>query len=57
VYPHLLAPGAHLERDLPQRVAAAAAHHPGVEVRVTPALGLHPKLVDAIVERLEESPE
>jgi sirohydrochlorin ferrochelatase len=53
VYPHFLAPGTHLERDLPRLVAEAAARHPGVEVRVSEPLGLHPKLVDAIVERVE----
>jgi sirohydrochlorin ferrochelatase len=57
VYPHFLAPGAHLERDLPRLVAHAAARHPGVEVRVSEPLGLHPKLVDAIVERLEAAGE
>jgi sirohydrochlorin ferrochelatase len=53
VHPYFLAPGAHLSRDLPRQVSEAAARHPGVEVRVSEPLGLHPKLVDVIVERLE----
>ncbi len=53
VHPYFLAPGAHTVRDLPRQVSEAAARHPAVEVRVSEPVGLHPKLVDVILERLD----
>ena len=54
VHPYFLSPGRHTSHDIPREVEAAAARHPGVGggVRMTPALGPHPKLIDVIVERL-----
>ena len=52
VHPYLLSPGRHTSQDIPREVEAAAARHPGVRVRITPALGPDPKLIDVIVERL-----
>lgn len=52
VHPYFLSPGRHTSHDIPREVEAAAARHPGVRVRMTPALGPHPKLIDVIVERL-----
>jgi sirohydrochlorin ferrochelatase len=52
VHPYFLSPGRHTSRDIPREVEAAAARHPGVRVRVTPALGPHPKLIDLILERV-----
>jgi sirohydrochlorin cobaltochelatase len=48
VVPLFLAQGAHVKRDLPHKVAALGREHPGVEFRVTPALGDEPEIVAAI---------
>lgn len=56
VHPFFLGPGNHTTRDIPQLVADAAADHPGVRTRVGPPLGLDDKLVDLVLERIEEAP-
>jgi len=53
VHPYFLAPGRHTREDIPRFVAAAAARHPDVRVRVTEPLGLHDKLVDVVLERID----
>jgi sirohydrochlorin ferrochelatase len=55
VHPYFLAPGAHATRDVPAQAAVAARSHPGVQVRVTPPLGAHEGIVDAIVERIDRA--
>jgi sirohydrochlorin ferrochelatase len=55
VHPYFLAPGSHATDDIPRLVRTAAANHPDVDVRVSEALGLHPKLVDVILDRLDEA--
>ena len=52
VHPYFLSPGRHTSQDIPREVARAAARHPGVRVRISTALGPHPKLIDVIVERV-----
>ena len=55
IVPLFLAQGGHVKRDLPERIAALKREHPGVELRVTPALGDAPEIVAAIsawVERV-----
>ena len=54
VHPYFLSPGRHTTHDLPRLVEQAAARHPGVRVRLTAALGPHPKLIDVIVERVSD---
>ena len=54
VHPYFLGPGSHTARDIPRLVAEAAARHPGVAVRVSQPLGLHEKIVDVVLERVEE---
>jgi len=56
VHPYFLAPGRHTSHDIPRQVEAAAARHPGVRIRLTPALGPDPKLIDVIVERVSDPP-
>lgn len=51
VHPYMLSPGRHALDDIPTMVEEAAAGFSGVEYRVTLPLGLHPKLVDVILER------
>lgn len=52
VHPYFLAAGAHATRDIPEQLTAAAARHPGVAIHLSDPLGVHPKLVDVIVDRL-----
>ena len=52
VHPYFLAPGNHSTSDIPRLVHEAAARHPGLRVRISEPLGLHPKLVDVILDRV-----
>jgi sirohydrochlorin ferrochelatase len=54
VHPYFLLPGRHADDDIPRLAAEAATRHPGVEVRVTAPLGLHPSLADVIEARVAE---
>ena len=56
VHPFFLGPGSHTTRDIPRLVADAAALHAGVRARVGPPLGLDEKLVDLVLERIEQAP-
>jgi sirohydrochlorin ferrochelatase len=49
--PYMLSPGKHSTQDIPRMVAEAAAEHPTVQYRVTPALGLEEKLAAVVLER------
>ncbi len=51
VHPYFLAPGRHATEDIPRIVAEGAARHPGVAVRVTPPLGVHPLLAELVILR------
>jgi sirohydrochlorin ferrochelatase len=53
--PYFLAPGQHGVRDIPALAERCAAAHPGVRVRVAAPLGLHPGLVDAVLDRVREA--
>lgn len=55
VMPYFLAPGLHGVRDIPALAQACAVRHPGVRVRVAAPLGLHPGLVDAVLDRVREA--
>ena len=55
VHPFFLGPGNHTQNDIPRLVAEAAANHPEVKVRISGPLGPHPKLVDILLERVEEA--
>ena len=50
-----LAPGRHGATDIPRMVEAARERNPTVEIRVAEPLGLHPGLIDAVVDRINES--
>ena len=50
-FPYMLSPGKHSTGDIPRMVAAAAAEFPGLDIRVTNALGVHEKLGELILER------
>lgn len=55
VLPYLLGPGRHTTDDLPQAIEIARARHPGVEIRLADPLGIHGKVIDVLLERLEEA--
>ena len=55
IHPFFLAPGRHLSRDIPARAREAAARHEGLQVRISAPLGLHEKLVDVVLERIESA--
>lgn len=50
VVPAFMSGGGHLLRDVPETVAAAAAAHPGLQVRCSGALAEEPEVMDAMVE-------
>ncbi|MEI7969535.1 MAG: CbiX/SirB N-terminal domain-containing protein [Betaproteobacteria bacterium] len=49
IVPLFMGRGGHLKKDLPVAVEACRQAHPGVDIRVSPALGEDAALVDAIV--------
>lgn len=53
VHPFFLGPGRHTREDIPRLVREAAARHPGLRVRISEPLGLHEKLVDLVLERID----
>lgn len=55
VFPYFLGPGRHTTGDIPRLVSQAAVRHAGVRVRVAEPLGLHDKLIDVVLERVEEA--
>ncbi len=55
VHPFFLGPGRHTTDDIPRLVSAAAGRHPKIRVRISEPLGAHPKLVEVILERVEEA--
>jgi sirohydrochlorin ferrochelatase len=52
VHPFFLAPGRHAARDVPREVAAAAAAHPALRVRVSEPFGAALGIVDLILATL-----
>jgi sirohydrochlorin ferrochelatase len=57
VHPYFLGPGRHSREDIPRLAAASAADHPGVQLSVSEPLGVHPGLVDAVLERVSACEE
>src|SRR5579884_2535770 len=51
VHPYFLAPGRHSTQDIPSMVKDAAKKHPNVSYRITEPLGVHPNIIDVILER------
>ena len=52
VHPFFLGPGRHSAVDIPEQVAAAGSRHPGLRFRISEPLGLHPGIIDAILDRI-----
>jgi sirohydrochlorin ferrochelatase len=55
VVPYFLAPGRHWQEDIPRLAAEAAAPFPAVEWVVAAPLGLHPKMLEVIDDRIGEA--
>jgi len=53
LHPYFLGTGRHITESIPALVEAALIQHPDVEVRITPPLGLHSKIVDVVLERIQ----
>jgi sirohydrochlorin cobaltochelatase len=54
--PLFMAQGGHLKKDLPRLVEALQADHPGVSIKVTPAIGESPTLLAAIAGWVVQQP-
>ena len=52
--PYFLSTGRHVAEDLEAHRRDFAARYPGVRFALCPPLGLHPKVVEVVLERLEE---
>lgn len=52
VVPLFLGTGGHVKKDLPQLVAAAAAHHPGLELVLDRPIGEQPEVIEAIAHAI-----
>lgn len=50
IVPAFMAPGGHLRKDLPERVAAVKARHPGLEVTIAAAIGQSDAVITAIAD-------
>jgi len=55
IHPYFLYSGAHVLQDIPAMIERFRQDHPKVRIRLTPPLGVHAKLVDIVLERLEEN--
>jgi sirohydrochlorin ferrochelatase len=54
VAPWFLSPGRHGATDIPRMVDEARGRHPEVQLSVAGPLGVHPGLIDAVLERISE---
>jgi sirohydrochlorin ferrochelatase len=55
--PYFLSAGTHVTADLERIRAELAAAHPSVEFRLCPPLGLHPLMVQIVLDRLADGLE
>lgn len=57
VIPVLLLTAAHAKKDIPNELDRLSARYPDVEVNYGDPIGVHPKMVGPLMERLEETEE
>ncbi|MCP3983352.1 MAG: cobalamin biosynthesis protein CbiX [bacterium] len=55
IHPFFVAPGRHVREDIPRLVAEAQAKHSSIEIHLTEPLGLHPSVIDAVLDRLDQT--
>lgn len=53
LHPYFLSAGMHVTKDLPEMIAEAKNNYPDVEFVFTEPLGVHEKLVQVVVERIQ----
>ncbi|OGE21885.1 MAG: hypothetical protein A2V51_05075 [Candidatus Dadabacteria bacterium RBG_19FT_COMBO_40_33] len=52
VHPYFLSPGMHSKEDIPNMVKEAARKHPHITYTITEPLGIHPKIIDVVLDRV-----
>jgi len=52
VHPYFLSPGRHSKEDIPNMVKEAARNHPHISYSITEPLGIHPKIIDVLLDRV-----
>ncbi|SFI15230.1 sirohydrochlorin chelatase [Planctomicrobium piriforme] len=52
--PYFLSAGAHVTRDLENARLEFMQEHPGVTCQLCPPLGLHPRMLEILLDRLQE---
>jgi len=55
IHPYFLSPGRHTRGDLPREVSQVAAVYPGVSYQITEPLSAHRLVIDAAIERIQET--
>lgn len=55
MFPYFLSAGTHVQQDLQEFKAQFEAEYPQVQFEVCPHLGLHPMMVDIVIDRLNQS--
>jgi len=55
IHPYFLSPGRHTRGDLPREVSQVAAAYPGVSYRITEPLSAHRLVIEAAIERIQET--
>ncbi|MDG2304015.1 MAG: CbiX/SirB N-terminal domain-containing protein [Candidatus Binatia bacterium] len=55
LHPFFLLPGRHTRDDLPRLAEEARERHPGLSIHVTETLGLDPKLVQIVLDRIDQA--
>jgi sirohydrochlorin ferrochelatase len=55
VHPYFLGPGRHTQEDIPRMVEQIAREHPEVAIRVSDPLGVHPGVIDAVLDRVSRA--
>lgn len=53
--PYFLSAGTHVMIDLERIRSELSSAHPAVEFRLCPPLGLHPKMAEIVLDRLQQS--
>jgi sirohydrochlorin ferrochelatase len=55
--PFMLSPGRHSTKDIPNLVATTAKSYPTVKIETASHFGLHPKIVDVILDQFQKVSE
>jgi sirohydrochlorin ferrochelatase len=53
VHPYFLGSGRHTRQTIPELVAELSGRHPDIAIHVSEPLGVHDKLVDVVLERID----